>query len=88
MFTHEIHVVGGREKASAIRERLFCFPEVLDVLATSRHDTLVVVFVGHPREAEWRACMSAAGFELSPRRSAARAPGAARRISAPERRAA
>ena len=36
-----------------IRERLFRFSEVLDVLATSREDTLVVVFVRRPRRAEW-----------------------------------
>jgi hypothetical protein len=62
--THEIHITGAREAVSEIRRELFVFPEVLDVLATSRSESLVVVFWGHPRPAEWNGRLRAAGYEL------------------------
>jgi hypothetical protein len=64
--THEIHITGALEAVSEIRRELFVFPEVLDVLATSRSNSLVVVFWGHPRPAEWNGHLRAAGYE--PRR--------------------
>jgi hypothetical protein len=67
--THEIHVAGGREAVSEIRRNLFLFSEVLDVLATSRPDSLVVVFSGRPRPAEWNRHLRDVGYEL-PRRPA------------------
>jgi hypothetical protein len=48
LLTQEIHVVGGRAAIAEIRQRLFEFSEVLEVLATSRPDALVVVYVGRP----------------------------------------
>jgi hypothetical protein len=62
--THEIHIAGGREAVSEIRRQLFFFSEVLEVLATSRPDSLVVVFSGRPRPAEWNGHLRAAGYEL------------------------
>jgi hypothetical protein len=62
--THEIHIAGGREAVSEIRRHLFFFSEVLEVLATSRRDSLVVVFSGRPRPAEWNAHLRVAGYEL------------------------
>lgn len=64
MHTHEIHVTGGREAVTEIRGHLFLFSEVLDVLATSRPDSLVVVFSGRPRPAEWNRHLRDAGYEL------------------------
>ena len=63
MLTQEIHVVGARAAVAGIRERLFLFSEVLDVLATGREDMLVVVFVGRPRHAEWCEQLRSAGYE-------------------------
>jgi hypothetical protein len=57
---------------SEIRLRLFVFPEVLDVLATSKLNSLVVVVGGRPRPAEWSSHLRAAGYEIlgpRPRRS-------------------
>jgi hypothetical protein len=62
--THEIHLIAGREDVSEIRSRLFVFPEVLDVLAGSRPDSLIVVVAGRARPAEWSAHLRAAGYEL------------------------
>ena len=64
MQTHEIHIAGGREAVSEIRRQLFAFSEVLEVLATSRPDSLVVVFSGRPRPAEWNGRLRDAGYEL------------------------
>ncbi|HWX96284.1 MAG TPA: hypothetical protein VNZ01_05480 [Solirubrobacteraceae bacterium] len=64
MHTHEIHIAGGREAVSEIRRELFVFSEVLDVLATSRADSLVVVFSGRPRPAEWNGRLRDAGYQL------------------------
>jgi hypothetical protein len=64
MHTQEIHVTGGRAAASDIRSRLFAFPEVLDVLPTSRLDSLVVVIAGRPRPAEWSRHLRGAGYEV------------------------
>jgi hypothetical protein len=62
--THEIHIAGGREAVSEIRRQLFVFSEVLEVLATSRPDSLVVVFSGRPRPAEWNGHLRDGGYEL------------------------
>jgi hypothetical protein len=64
MHTQEIHVTGGRAAASDIRSQLFAFPEVLDVLPTSRLDSLVVVIAGRGRPAEWSRHLQAAGYEV------------------------
>ena len=64
MQTHEIHIAGGREAVSEIRRELFAFSEVLEVLATSRPDSLVVVFSGRPRPAEWNGYLRDAGYQL------------------------
>jgi hypothetical protein len=64
MHTHEIQLTGAREAASEARDCLFSFPEVLDVLVTSRPDSLVVVFAGRPRPAEWSARLRAAGMDV------------------------
>ena len=64
MGTHEIHVAGGREAVSEIRLQLFVFSEILEVLASSRPDTLVVVFSGRPLPAEWNDHLRDAGYEL------------------------
>jgi hypothetical protein len=76
--TQQIYVARGREAVSEIRLRLFVFPEVLDVLATSKSDSLVVVVDGRPRPAEWSSHLRAAGYEILPRPG----PSAARRASA------
>ncbi|MCW3028951.1 MAG: hypothetical protein JWN81_2162 [Solirubrobacterales bacterium] len=62
MHTYEIHVAGGREAVGEIRRQLFAFSEVLEVLATSRADSLVVVFRGRPRPAEWNGQLRDAGY--------------------------
>jgi hypothetical protein len=70
--TQEIQVARGRDAVSEIRLRLFVFPEVLDVLATSKLNSLVVVVGGRPRPAEWSGHLRAAGYEIlgpRPRRS-------------------
>jgi hypothetical protein len=67
--THEIHITGARELASEIRLALFVFPEVLDVLAMSRSDSLLVVVWGRPRPAEWNEHLREQGYE--PRRRSA-----------------
>ena len=64
MYTHEIHIAGGREAVSEIRRELFVFSEVLDVVTTSRADSLVVVFRGRPRPAEWSSRLRDAGYQL------------------------
>ncbi|MCW3057485.1 MAG: hypothetical protein JWO21_1454 [Solirubrobacterales bacterium] len=64
MHTQEIHVTGARGAVREIRLRLFAFSEVLDVLPTSRLDSLVVVVVGRPRPAEWGLALRAAGYEV------------------------
>jgi hypothetical protein len=61
--TDEIHIAGGREAASEIRRELFVFSEILDVFTTSRADSLVVVFRGRPRPAEWNSRLRDAGYE-------------------------
>jgi hypothetical protein len=65
--THEIQVAGGREAVSEIRRQLFVFSEVLDVLATSRADSLVVVFSGRARPADWNGHLRDLGYQLHPR---------------------
>jgi hypothetical protein len=77
--TQEIHVTGGREAVRQIRWQLFAFPEVLDVLAISQSDSLVVVFCGRPRPGEWSRHLQAAGYEVSAIR--AQHPGAQRDAS-------
>ena len=64
MHTQEIHVARGRDAVSDIRSRLFVFPEVLDVLATSKLDSLVVVVGGRARPAAWSSHLRAAGYEI------------------------
>jgi hypothetical protein len=64
MHTQEIHVTGARGAVREIRLRLFAFSEVLDVLPTSRLDSLVVVVVGRPRPAEWGVALRAAGYQV------------------------
>lgn len=67
MHTHQIQVAGGREAVSEIRRQLFVFSEVLDVLASSRADSVVVVFSGRPRPAEWNGHLRDLGYQLHPR---------------------
>ena len=67
MHTHEIHIAGGREAVSEIRRELFVFSEILDVFTTRRADSLVVVFCGRPRPAEWNSRLRDAGYRLLPR---------------------
>jgi len=62
MRTHQIRVSGARESAEDIRQRLFTFPEVLEVFATGRSDVLVVVHTGRPRLGTWLAALRAAGY--------------------------
>jgi hypothetical protein len=91
MHTQEIHVAKAREAVSRVRECLLAFREVLDVLATSRPESLVVVVEGRPRPAEWSAQLRAAGLDVL--RPAFRVPPgasdkpsrAARLARAPER---
>jgi hypothetical protein len=64
MHTHEIHLADAQDAVGEARECLFAFPEVLDVLATSRPDSLVVVFAGRPRPAEWSARLRAPGLRV------------------------
>jgi hypothetical protein len=71
--THQIDVSKGRERVHEIRNELFVFPEVLEVLATSRPDALVVVCWGRPRPAAWLKTLRAAGYQVPPRRHAAAA---------------
>jgi hypothetical protein len=66
MHTHEIHLADGRDAVGEARECLFAFPEVLDVLVTSRPHSLVVVFAGRPRPAEWSARLRARGLRVVP----------------------
>jgi hypothetical protein len=68
--THQIHVSNGRDKVHEIRSKLFVFPEVLDVLAISRPDAIVVVCWGRPRPAAWLNTLRAVGYQVSPRRHA------------------
>jgi hypothetical protein len=64
MHTQEIRVSEGRPAIDDIRLRLFAFPEVLDVLATSSLDSLVVVVAGRARPAEWGSMLRAAGYAV------------------------
>lgn len=75
MHTQEIHVAGAHEAVSAIRCELFAFPEVIDVLGTSRSDLLVVVVFGRPRPAEWTRHLQAAGYEVLRPQAASSSPG-------------
>ena len=75
MKTHQIHVAGARERIHDIRNELFGFPEVLDVLVTGRPDVLVVVHAGRPRPGEWLRALRGLGY-LTPARSHARGPRA------------
>ena len=68
MQTHVIHVAGGRELVLEVRRVLFAFSEVLDVFATGRPDTLVVVHAGRPRSARWLDALRAAGYQIALRR--------------------
>ncbi len=70
MQTHQIDVSKGRERVHDIRSELFAFPEVLEVLATSGPDALVVVCCGRPRPAAWLGTLRAVGYQVSPRRHA------------------
>jgi hypothetical protein len=82
--TQQIYVARGREAVSEIRLRLFVFPEVLDVLATSKLDSLVVVVDGRPRPAEWSSHLRAAGYEiLRPRPGPSAVSRASRLMPAP-----
>jgi hypothetical protein len=74
MQTHQIHVLGARERVHEIRGELFAFPEVLDVFVTGRPDVLVVVYAGRPRPGEWVGALRALGYR-TPARSHARWPG-------------
>jgi hypothetical protein len=80
--------VGGRAAVAEIRQRLFGFSEVLEVLATSRPDALVVVYVGRPRHAEWCEHLCAGGYELLRMTAAAGARPARPAVSRESRRAA
>ena len=68
MQTHRIHVSGGRERVHEIRNELFDFPEVLEVLVTGRPDVLVVVHAGRPRPGEWLRALRRRGYRTSRRR--------------------
>jgi hypothetical protein len=95
MHTHEIHIAGAQETAGKARDCLFAFPEVLDVLITSRRDSLIVVFAGRPRPAEWSDRLRAAGLRVVrptlrqppeaalPKRSPSRPPRLAARAARP-----
>jgi hypothetical protein len=66
--THQISVSRGRDSVNQIREKLFEFPEVLEVFITGRPDSLVVVCSGRPRPGEWLRALRAIGYEVSARR--------------------
>jgi hypothetical protein len=67
--TYQIHIPQARESLDEVRGSLFAFPEILDVVALGRRDTLVVVCAGRPRPAEWLRCLRAAGYHATtPRR--------------------
>jgi hypothetical protein len=68
--TYQITVSHGRDKVHEIRGELFAFSEILDVLVTSRPDSLVVVCAGRPRLGEWLRALRAVGYEIPPRRHA------------------
>ena len=70
MQTHQIQVSKGRERVREIRNELFAFPEVLEVLAISRPGALVVVCRGRPRPAAWLNTLRAVGYQVPPRRHA------------------
>ena len=54
----------ARSNRGVIRWELFSDHDVRDVLRTSRHDALCVVFLGEPRFAEWAHVLTAAGFPV------------------------
>ena len=66
--TCQIGVAEGRDRVNEIRSELFGFPEILEVFITGRPDSLVVVYQGRPRPAEWLRALRAVGYELAPRR--------------------
>ena len=70
MKTHQIQVTDGRERVHEIRNELFAFPEVIEVLPTGRPDALVVVCWGRPRPAGWLNALRAVGYQIPPRRHA------------------
>ena len=52
----------ARSNRGLIRWELFLHREVVDVLLTSRGDTLCVVYHGEPDPARWRTTLKDAGF--------------------------
>jgi hypothetical protein len=80
--THEIHIAGGREAVSEIRRQLFVFPEVLEVLAGSRADSLIVVFSTRPRPAEWNSHLRNAGYQPLRRPARSSDPASRRGLAA------
>jgi hypothetical protein len=65
--THQISVSRGRDGVNEIRQKLFAFPEVLEVFITDRPDALVVVCSGRPRPGEWLRALRAMGYEVPAR---------------------
>jgi hypothetical protein len=66
--TYQITISHGRDSVHEIRRELFAFSEILDVLVTSRPDSLVVVCAGRPRLGEWLRALRAVGYEVPARR--------------------
>lgn len=62
--TYKIYVSKGRDRVNEIRSELFDFPEILDVFITGRPDSLVVVYQGRPRPAQWLRALRTAGYAL------------------------
>lgn len=91
MQTHPLRVSLVQGQPEDIRAELMLFTDVLDVFATSRTDTVVVVCAGRPRPAEWVRALRAAGYTIPPRLHPRRSPDAsalcASRPSSPGRRA-
>jgi hypothetical protein len=55
----------ARSNLGLIRWELFLFPDVREVLTTSREDTLLVVFRGEPDPSAWATTLAQAGFPVS-----------------------
>jgi hypothetical protein len=70
MRTHPIHLTNGRARILEVRNELFAFGEVLDVVVTGRPDILVVICSGRPRAGEWSRALRAAGYDIRTRRRA------------------
>jgi hypothetical protein len=74
MQTYQIIVSGGRDGVREIRQDLFAFSEILEVFVTSRPDSLVVVYAGRPRPAQWLRALRTLGYDVSRRRHSKVAP--------------